>query len=95
MGLYKNMGLYAGMGLSADTNIVLLKSANEVRSTLLKATVQTKTTDDCVEMYKKKTLNTRTTYRYNHHTCTWYDQESIIYGLMVQFRPMGLYDEAL
>ena len=69
MGLYKNMGLYAGMGLYADTNIVLLKSTKEVRSTLLKATVQTKTTDDCVEMYKK-------TYMYSyyvHHTCTWYN----------------------
>ena len=55
MGLYENMGLYAGMGLYADTNIVLLKSRSteEVRSTLLKATVQTKTTDYCVEMYKK------------------------------------------
>ena len=65
MGLYKNMGLYAGMGLYADTNIVnvLLKSTKEVRITLLKATVQTETTDDCVEMYKRiNNLNTRTTY---------------------------------
>ena len=48
MGLYKNMGLYA------DTKIVLLKSTKEVRSTLLKTTVQTKITDDCVEKYKNK-----------------------------------------
>ena len=55
MGLHKNMGLYAGMGLYADTKIVLLKSTKEVRSILLKATVQTETTDNCVEMYKKTT----------------------------------------
>ena len=86
MGIYKNMGIFAGMGLYAVTNIVLLKSTKEVRSTLLKATVQTKTTDDFVEMYKN-----------NLHDivlCTWYDQESIIYGLLVRPRPMGLYDEA-
>ena len=95
MGLYKNMGLYAGMGLYADTNIVnvLLKSTKEVRITLLKATVQTKTTDDCVEMYKKnKKTYTRTTYIIHVRGTT---KESIIYGLVVQFRPMGLYDEAL
>ena len=62
MGLYENMGLYAGMGLHADTKIVLLKSIKEVRSTLLKTTVQTKTTDDCVEMYKKNP--SCTTYMY-------------------------------
>ena len=60
VGLYKNMGLYVGMGLYADTKIVLLKSTEEVRSTLLKTTVQTKATDDCVEMYKNKP--TCTTY---------------------------------
>ena len=54
MGLYKNMGLYAGMALYAGIKVVLLKSTKEVRSTLLKITVQTKTTDDCVEMYQKK-----------------------------------------
>ena len=41
------------VGLYADTKVVLLKSNKEVGSTLLKITVQTKTTDDCVEMYKK------------------------------------------
>ena len=53
MGLYKNMGLSAGMGLYADTKIVLLESTKEVRSTLLKASIQTQTIDDCVEMYKQ------------------------------------------
>ena len=37
----------------------------------------------------KKQKNTK------HSYYVWYDHESIIYGLMVQFRPMGLYDEAL
>ena len=45
-----SLGLYAGMSLYADTKNVLLKSIKEVRSTLLKTTVQTKTTDDCIEM---------------------------------------------
>ena len=61
VGLYKNMGLYA------DPKIVLLKSTEEVRSTLLKITVQTKTTDDCVEMFKQKN---EITYMYYVHSTT-------------------------
>ena len=72
-------GLIRGHGLIRRHQVVLLKSIKEVRSTLLKTTVQTKTTDDCAEMYEKN---------YNVHvlrtcTCTWYGQESIIYGLPV------------
>ena len=78
MGLYENMGLYAGMGLYADTKIVLLKSTKEVRSTLLNTTVQSKTTDDCVE-------NLKCTKKKPNPTCT---------SCMVRPGPMGLYDEA-
>ena len=60
-----SVGIYAGTGLYADTKIVLLESTKEVKNTLLKTTVQTKTTDDCVEMYSKnQTVHVR-------HT--WYD----------------------
>ena len=57
MGLVENMGLYAGMGLYANTKIVLLKSIKEVRSTLLKTTVQTKTSDGCVENVGLRCVN--------------------------------------
>ena len=72
------MGLYENMGLYADTDSVLLKRTKEVRSTLLKTTVQTKTTDDCVGMYEKRRKKLHV-----HVLCTWYDQESIIHGFLV------------
>ena len=53
-GLIREHGLIRGHGLIRRHQVVLLKSSKEVRSTLLKTTVQTKTTDDCAEMYEKK-----------------------------------------
>ena len=52
-GLIREHGLTRGHGLLHRHQNVLLKSIKEVRSTLLKTTVQTKTTDDCAEMYQK------------------------------------------
>ena len=57
MGLFVSQGHFGGLirghGLIRRHQVVLLKSIKEVRSTLLKTTVQTKTTDDCAEMFEK------------------------------------------
>ena len=74
-GLIREHGLIRGYGLIRRHQVVPLKSIKEVRSTLLKTTVQTKTTDDFAEMDEKNP---------NVHVLrTWYGQESIIYGLSV------------
>ena len=65
-------GLIRGHSLYAGTKIVLLKSIKEVRSALLKNTVQTK--QPMIVLKCTKQL---------HVLRTWYDQESIIYGLLV------------
>ena len=54
--LIREHGLIRGCGLIRRHQVVLLKSIKEVRSTLLKTTVQTKTTDDCAETYGKKLM---------------------------------------
>ena len=61
-GLIREHGLIRGHGLIRRHQVVLLKSTKKGRSALLKTAVQTKTTDDCAEMYEKKAVTCMTTY---------------------------------